>query len=196
MITSRTGRARRGADVEHSSVAVSTDQARPFLARLADFLENWSSRTATWVALALVAAVGTAQMSAGADLSLFSLYTAPIALAAWAATPRVAYGVGAVAVTLQTLSSVLAGVPIGRGTIWNAVSDFVLLAIIVMLLTKLKSRLSDEAAFVATDSLTGLLNHGSFIAQLDAELARAERYGRAFTLAYIDLDNFKAVNDL
>ena len=47
-----------------------------------------------------------------------------------------------------------------------------------------------------TDSLTGLLNHGSFIAQLDAEFARAERYRRAFTLAYIDLDNFKAVNDL
>ena len=44
---------------------------------------------------------------------------------------------------LQTLSSVLAGVPIGRGTSWNVVSDFVLLGIIVMLLTKLKSRLSD-----------------------------------------------------
>ncbi len=196
MIAGHTERVRRGADVEHSSVAVSTDKARPFTAQLADFLENWSPRTATWVALALVAAVGTAQVSAGPEPSLFSLYTVPIALAVWAATPRVAYALAAVAVTLQTLSSVFAGVLIGWGTGWNVVSDFVLLGIIVMLLARLRGRLSDEAAFLATDSLTGLLNHGSFIAQLDAELARAARYGRAFTLAYIDLDNFKAVNDL
>ncbi len=65
-----------------------------------------------------------------------------------------------------------------------------------MLLTTLRRRLSDEAAFVATDTLTGLLSRGSFIEQLDAELSRAARYGRAFTLAYVDLDNFKAVNDL
>jgi diguanylate cyclase (GGDEF)-like protein len=65
-----------------------------------------------------------------------------------------------------------------------------------MMLATLKSRLSDETAFVATDTLTGLLNRGSFTFRLDAELARAGRYGRAFTLAYIDLDDFKAVNDL
>ncbi len=40
-----------------------------------------------------------------------------------------------------------------------------------------------------------LLNRGSVITRLDAELARAARYGRAFTLAHVDLDNFKQVND-
>ena len=80
--------------------------------------------------------------------------------------------------------------------IWSILSNFVLLGIIVLLLTRLKRRRSAEAALVATDTLTGLPNRGSFMAGLDAELARAARYGRAFTLAYVDLDNFKAVNDL
>jgi diguanylate cyclase (GGDEF)-like protein len=100
------------------------------------------------------------------------------------------------AVTLPRAFSALEGEPIGWTVIWSIFSDFVLLGIIVMLLTTLKHRLSNDAAFMATDTLTGLLNRGSFIARLDAELARAARYGRAFTLAYIDLDNFKAVNDL
>ena len=148
------------------------------------------------MAFGLVVAVGTAEASSGFQLSPLSLYAAPVALAAWAATPRTAYALAAVAAILPTPVSALAGQPIGWAAVWSVFSNFALLGIIVMLLTTLKRRLSDEAAFVATDTLTGLLSRGSFLEQLDAELSRAARYGRAFTLAYVDLDNFKAVNDL
>jgi len=106
------------------------------------------------------------------------------------------YVLVAAAVTLAAPFAALAGEPIGWPVIWSLLSHFILFGIIVILLVTLKRRLSDEAAFVATDALTGLLNRGSFIMRLDAELARAARYGHAFTLAYVDLDNFKAVNDL
>ena len=164
--------------------------------RLAASLQGWPPRAAARVAFGLVVAVGTAEALSGFEVSLLLLYAVPVALAAWAVTPRTAYTLAAVAVTLPTLFAALAGEPIGWAVIWSVLSNFVLLGIIVMLLTTLRRRLSDEAAFVATDTLTGLLNRGSFIAQLDAELTRAARYGRAFTLAYVDLDNFKAVNDL
>ena len=164
--------------------------------RLAASLQGWPPRTAARVAFGLFVAVGTAEALSGFEVSLLSLYAVPVALAAWAVTPRTAYTLAAVAVTLPTPFAALAGEPIGWAVIWSVLSNFVLLGIIVMLLTTLRGRLSDEAAFVATDTLSGLLNRGSFIAQLDAELTRAARYGRAFTLAYVDLDNFKAVNDL
>ncbi len=45
------------------------------------------------------------------------------------------------------------------------------------------------------DSLTGCLNHASFQARLREENARSERGADAFTLAMIDLENFKEVND-
>jgi len=46
-----------------------------------------------------------------------------------------------------------------------------------------------------TDALTGLANHGHFWSTLEAEVARAERYGRTLSLALLDADHFKAFND-
>ena len=196
MIAGRGGRVRRGADIEDSRVEGPSDAARRVTARLAASLESWPPRTAAGLSIGLVVAVGVAEISSGFEPSLFPLYVIPVALAAWAVRPRTAYALAAVAVTLPIPFSALAGEPIGGAVIWSVSSNFALLAILAVLLTTLKRRLSDEAVFAATDSLTGLLNRGSFIARLDAELARAARYGRAFTLAYVDLDNFKAVNDL
>lgn len=48
----------------------------------------------------------------------------------------------------------------------------------------------------ATDSLTGLVNRGVFEERLTEEVARSRRHGRDLSLAVLDLDMFKAVNDL
>ncbi len=45
------------------------------------------------------------------------------------------------------------------------------------------------------DSLTGLTNRTAFQDNIDAAIARAKRSGRAVALLYIDLDDFKQVND-
>ena len=159
-------------------------------------MQGWSQKTTGWVAFALILAVGTADVSSGFEFSMLALYAVPVSLAAWAWTTRGAYALAAVAVILPTGTVALAGDPIGWASAWSVSSNFALLGVIVMLLTTLRRRLSDQADLVATDTLTGLLSRGSFIEQLDTELSRAARYGRAFTLAYVDLDNFKAVNDL
>jgi len=46
-----------------------------------------------------------------------------------------------------------------------------------------------------TDPLTGVANPRAFLECLDAELYRARRYKRPLSLACIDLDNFKKVNE-
>ncbi|MEA2125467.1 MAG: hypothetical protein QOI80_2249 [Solirubrobacteraceae bacterium] len=57
-------------------------------------------------------------------------------------------------------------------------------------------RQRDELARVSrADPLTGALNRRGFEERLAAELADATRNGRPFTLAMLDLDHFKAVND-
>ena len=45
------------------------------------------------------------------------------------------------------------------------------------------------------DPLTGALNSRAFTEQLQLEVDRAKRYDHPLSLAYIDLDNFKRVND-
>lgn len=46
-----------------------------------------------------------------------------------------------------------------------------------------------------TDELTGLYNKRFFNKQLKIEIARTKRTGQPFCLMFIDLDNFKSVND-
>ncbi len=46
-----------------------------------------------------------------------------------------------------------------------------------------------------TDSLTGLFNRRCFENILSRELLRAERHGREFSLALVDVDDFKKFND-
>src|SRR3954452_6245781 len=53
---------------------------------------------------------------------------------------------------------------------------------------------AQEAA--STDSLTGLLNHGALQIRLREEIWRARRSGTPLCCLLLDLDNFKAINDL
>jgi diguanylate cyclase (GGDEF)-like protein len=55
-----------------------------------------------------------------------------------------------------------------------------------------RARLDNEAA---TDHLTGLPNHRAFRERLADEVARARRHGRALTVAVVDLDGFRELND-
>ena len=48
---------------------------------------------------------------------------------------------------------------------------------------------------VGTDMLTGALNRRAFLEQGEAALARAARHGQTLSLAMLDLDRFKALND-
>lgn len=53
-----------------------------------------------------------------------------------------------------------------------------------------------ELSFLADhDPLTRLLNRRAFVERLEAEVARANRYDRGFSLVIGDLDGFKSVND-
>src|SRR5690606_5031896 len=45
------------------------------------------------------------------------------------------------------------------------------------------------------DPMTGLLNRTKFTEQLNSCVARLERYGTPFSVLFLDLDQFKSVND-
>lgn len=61
--------------------------------------------------------------------------------------------------------------------------------------TDLREELSREKELATTDSLTGAANLRHFKTELVYEIERSARHGRIFTVAYLDLDNFKEVND-
>ncbi len=60
----------------------------------------------------------------------------------------------------------------------------------------LASEMTEEIRLMAQhDSLTGLPNRALFDARLNQELARAKRQGGRFAMLFVDLDNFKFIND-
>lgn len=78
---------------------------------------------------------------------------------------------------------------------WNDLIEFLFLLIMSLLFSALKSNLDKEKELASRDPLTGTLNRRSFFDLAEYEVNRSRRYGLPFTVAYIDLDNFKQIND-
>ncbi len=60
---------------------------------------------------------------------------------------------------------------------------------------KLKKAMEKLEELSRTDALTGILNRRAFDELAQVEIERAKRYRNPISIAYIDLDNFKSVND-
>lgn len=56
-------------------------------------------------------------------------------------------------------------------------------------------RYRDAQRLMYTDDLTGLYNHRYMQVALGQEIRRSQRYGLKFSLLFLDLDRFKAIND-
>ena len=77
---------------------------------------------------------------------------------------------------------------------WNAAVRAVFFSVLVAL-SVARRKYADERRAASTDPLTGIANRRRFDEVLERELARVRRSDTALTVAYLDCDNFKAVND-
>jgi len=75
------------------------------------------------------------------------------------------------------------------------ISALVFFVITAVTLSRLKSAYLRERTLSSHDYLTGVFNRREFFHLAEVERLRALRYSRAITLVFVDLDNFKSVND-
>ena len=78
---------------------------------------------------------------------------------------------------------------------WDLVMNLGIFFFFVYVLGEVKSLYHREQEQSHHDPLTGLLNRRGFSEALDLEAERMRRTERPLTVAYLDLDNFKQVND-
>jgi diguanylate cyclase (GGDEF)-like protein len=146
----------------------------------------------------LLAAVALADYATGPDLSVQFFYLVPITFMAWFEGRMSALVMGIVAagavlgVSLWTAAQ--GGVPL-QVPAWNAGVAAAIFVSFALSLSTLRSALRRLGELSHTDPLTEISNRRSFLETAGAELSRARRTGRPFSLMYIDLDNFKHVND-
>lgn len=78
---------------------------------------------------------------------------------------------------------------------WDRFVRFCFLLISTLLLGRLREAYRKELRYSRSDFLTGIANRREFFAIAEQERERASRYVRPLSLAYIDIDGFKQVND-
>lgn len=130
------------------------------------------------------------------DLAMSTFYLAPIALAAWYTDRWKGAGVAIASGLLWYVSDTHAKTyPFAGLAYWNMGMRLISFLLVSHLLGSLRIAYRREQLWARLDDLTGVMNRRYFIQQLDAEISRASRYQLPLTLAYLDLDNFKQVND-
>jgi diguanylate cyclase (GGDEF)-like protein len=163
----------------------------------------------TLLTLGVVAAIGGLDAAVGPRLLFAPLLAIPVALAAWRAGAR--HGlVTALGASAARIASELAWHPFDVAAAWNAVtwtSGFVALAHFVATarsrreaVAALEARVGEliqvEHSFARTDPLTSLCNRRAFIDALQQAEARSRRSGGALAVARLDVDGFRALNDI
>lgn len=156
-------------------------------------------KLAPWfsMALALTALVGFVDYLTGYHLGFSLFYLAPISLATWKAGRKAGLAVslaGAVTWLIADYTAREVHLPLFIH-IWNTGIRFSFFLVFVVLLSGREAAYRTEKVLARTDPLTGIRNRRAFLELVTMEAGRLERTGRAFSVAYLDCDNFKAVND-
>lgn len=131
-----------------------------------------------------------------ADPSVLAiLLVLPVMVAAWFSGRWPARAVTAGSAALYFGAEWLAGTSVGAAG-GRSVMVLVVLALVARALPSLRDASQVEREQALTDPLTSLGNRRFFRELAAVEVNRSRRYGRPVTLACLDLDGFRAVNDV
>ena len=151
-----------------------------------------------WIGVGFLLLGGVAFLDyiTGVEFSFSLFYLLPISLISWAISERL----GLLFAFLSSCVWIAVDVWSGNRTsnlfayLWNATArlGFFLLPVFMI---RLNRALQHEQELARTDFLTGVLNARLFHELAQMEINRSIRYKRPFTIAFIDVDNFKTIND-
>ncbi len=169
-----------------------TVQAMPYTR-----FEAWTQRYWGILAPLLMAMVVFLDIVTGTELSFSFFYLVPLFLVAWHVERRWLVAVAGLCALIWLGADIASGSHYSHPLVyvWNVAFRFAFFLIFAWLLGTLHDELQRARELSRTDYLTGAASAGFFYDLLQLEIDRCNRHGRPFTLAYIDIDNFKLIND-
>ena len=124
------------------------------------------------------------------------LYIIPVLLATW--TEGWLWGIVFGIASIALREAVAWGQMPNETMVWRLVNGLAYVAVVGVAmagLQRLRRSQAQLAQLVTQDVLTNVLNTRAFADRLGQELERNRRYPRPLALMYMDLDDFKAIND-
>jgi diguanylate cyclase (GGDEF)-like protein len=162
-----------------------------------EYINNQSKPFCIASCLTILFLIGVVDYITGEEISLSVFYLLPVSLATWRAGRWIGILFCFFAAIVWFFIDLITGHVYSHFIIpyWNAFERLCFFLIVSYHLSKLKNSLMQEKQLARTDTLTGLLNRIAFNDAAQSEIDKARRFKHPFTVAYMDLDNFKIVND-
>jgi len=165
--------------------------------RLLTSLEAIPKGWLTVVAIGIIFILGITDYVTGFELSFSFFYLIPVTMVAWVISRNTGLAFSVLAASVWLTSNLLSGQEFSSLFIgvWNTMIRFGFYSVVTILLTELRHALEEERLLANTDPLTGVLNRRSFNEIAEKKMIVSEINQRPYTMVYIDLDNFKTIND-
>ncbi len=183
--------------MSYDALPTSKQESGGPVSALADRLDEIRASVLVLVGMAMLLSITWVDYVTGTELSFSIFYFLPISIITWRLGGWAGFVFSLLSSAAWYLADTLPGDIYSHPAIpvWNALVrlGFFLLAVVV--LSRFRNALIREKDLARKDPLTGLVNGRFFRELMREEIRRSRRYSHTLSLAYIDLDNFKSVND-
>ncbi|MFI5180243.1 MAG: GGDEF domain-containing protein [Thermoanaerobaculia bacterium] len=161
-------------------------------------LERLPKRTVFGVSVLLIVLIGLLDWVTGEDISVSIFYMVPILLATWRGGTAPGLLMNALCAPVRLLLVILwQGSDLLRKPelYWNLVVEGSIFITLTLITSALRRHVEEQRLLARTDSLTGVANRRAFYERAELELSRARRFHEPLSVAYVDVDDFKRIND-
>ncbi len=164
--------------------------------RLLNYLARQSRLTVWLITAASLAGLGFIDYFTGTEVVVTFFYLLPVSLASWAlgktAGRMTALSGALIMLSAQALEE---GVPNAPILLWNTAVRLGVFLVVADLISEFRHLLKLQTELSRTDPLTSILNRRAFQEAGEAELHKMNGAGHPVTIAFMDIDDFKNIND-
>ena len=166
--------------------------------RIFEILEDGHPIFWTVAGIGSIGLLGIIDTLTGNEITFSLFYMAPIVVVTWAVHQRAALLMSVLSALTLLGAEIAAGQTYSKPSIyvWNTLIRAVFYVIVTYLVAELHKARREEQLAARTDFVSGAANARHFHELLQMEINRIHRYPHPVTVVYIDIDNFKMVNDL
>ena len=168
-----------------------------FCEYLNKYLES-THRVSAILGVLLLILIGCIDYQVDPEIFLSILYLLPIAFITWFVRKEAGFLAGILSAIAWFITNENSQQTESRFLVpyWNASVNLMFFFTVVYLLSKWRNALEQEKEFARIDSTTGVANKRLFFELARLELKKAHRYRHPLTVVYIDIDDFKKINDI
>ena len=160
---------------------------------LTDFLRKQPRLLLVTIGLIFIAIAVLIDHLTGNDLSFFLFYLIPVCFFIWFTTRRLGIAISILCAVIWVAENISYRAHSGVSYL-NISMELVFFFLVTYLVCMLKEAMGINEELSRIDALTGAMNRNAFYDFAGREISRLERYMRPFTIAYVDIDNFKIIN--